>query len=131
MGIVYKAWQEDLRRPVALKMILAGLHAGPQLRERFRREAELAAALRHPHIVQVYETGEHDHCPYFSQEYMDGGTLAEHVGGQPQPPRDAAEIVATLARAVHYAHESGIVHRDLKPSNVLLQHRSGARRAAG
>jgi hypothetical protein len=102
MGVVYKAWQADLHRPVALKMVLAGAHAGTQARERFRREAELAAALRHPHIVQVHEVGEHDGCPYFSQEFMDGGSLGQLVAGRPVPPREAARIVETLARAVHY-----------------------------
>jgi len=95
---------------------------------RFRREAELVASLRHPNIVQVHETGEHGDFPYFSLEFMDGGSLNRQIAGQPLPPRDAAEIVATLARAVQHAHECGIVHRDLKPSNILLQRRSGLRR---
>jgi serine/threonine-protein kinase len=120
MGVVYKARQTDLRRPVALKMILAGAHASAGQLERFRAEARAEARLQHPNIVQVYEIGEHDGLPYFSQEFVDGGNLGQKTERQPQPPRDAARLVETLARAVHYAHERGVIHRDLKPANVLL-----------
>jgi tetratricopeptide (TPR) repeat protein len=120
MGVVYRARQISLNRIVALKMILAGSHAGPQELARFRTEAEAVARLQHPNIVQIHEIGEQEGRPYFSLEYIDGGSLAAQLHGTPQPPRPAAHLIETLARAVHYAHERGIVHRDLKPANILL-----------
>jgi tetratricopeptide (TPR) repeat protein len=120
MGVVYKARQIGLGRLVALKMILAGAHAGPDAVSRFRREAEAAARLQHPHIVQIHEIGVHDGLPYLSLEYVEGGSLAQKLAGTPLPPRQAAQLVETLARVVHVAHQRGIVHRDLKPGNVLL-----------
>ena len=120
MGIVYKARHLRLNRCVALKMLLTGAHAGPEARERFLREAGAAAALRHPNIVQVHDMGDKDGQPYFTMEFVEGGNLAGKLAGIPQPPRRAAELLATLADAVEAAHRSGIVHRDLKPSNVLL-----------
>jgi serine/threonine-protein kinase len=102
-------------------MILAGDYAGPRERQRFRVEAEALAGLRHPHIAQVYESGEHQGRPYLAMEYLEGGSLARFLGGRPQPPCEAAALVATLAGAVHHAHERGVIHRDLKPSNILLQ----------
>ena len=80
----------------------------------------LAAALRHPNIVQIYDMGDKDGQPYFTMEFVEGGSLAGKLAGIPFPPRHAAELLATLAEAVEAAHRSGIVHRDLKPSNVLL-----------
>ena len=121
MGVVYQARQQGLNRRVALKMILAGRHSAPEQVARFRAEAEAVARLIHPNIVQIYEIGEHDGCPYFSLEFVAGGSLAAKLGGVPQPARASASLVETLARAVHYAHQQGIVHRDLKPDNVLLQ----------
>jgi serine/threonine protein kinase len=121
MGVVYKARQTGLNRLVALKMVLAGVHAGPNAFARFRREAEALAQLQHPNIVQVYEVGEHDGLPYISLELVEGGSLASRLDGTPWPARSAAELVETLARAVHAAHERGVVHRDLKPANVLMQ----------
>jgi serine/threonine-protein kinase len=120
MGVVYKARHLRLQRTVALKMLLAGAHAELSGRERFQREAEAVAALRHPNIVQVFDVGEVDNRPYFTMEFVEGGSLAERIRGVPQPARQAAELVATLADAVHAAHQGGIVHRDLKPANVLL-----------
>jgi tetratricopeptide (TPR) repeat protein len=120
MGVVYKARQIGLGRLVALKMILAGVHAGLDAVARFRREAEAAARLQHPHIVQIHEIGVHDGLPYLSLEYVEGGSLAQKLAGTPLPPRQAAQLVETLARAVHVAHQRGIVHRDLKPGNILL-----------
>ena len=119
MGVVYKARQRSLNRVVALKVILGAGHAGPEQLARFRAEATAVARLQHPNIVQVYETGEHLGQPYFSQEYVDGGSLADRLKGEPQPPVAAADLVRTLAIAVHHAHERGVVHRDLKPANVL------------
>jgi eukaryotic-like serine/threonine-protein kinase len=120
MGIVYKARQLDLQRTVAIKMILAGVHAQEQSLARFRAEAEAVAQLQHPNIVQIYAVGEAAGLPYFSLEFVEGGTLAQQLSGTPLPPRRAAQLVEVLARAVHYAHVRGIVHRDLKPANVLL-----------
>jgi WD40 repeat protein/serine/threonine protein kinase len=120
MGVVYKAMQVSLNRPVALKMILAGSHAGPRERDRFRREAEAVATLQNPHIVQIFEIGEASGHLYLALEYVDGGSLASHLRTAPWSSRDAAELVELLARAVHYAHQQGVVHRDLKPGNVLL-----------
>jgi serine/threonine-protein kinase len=120
MGVVYQARQLRPNRLVALKMVLAGAHAGPQQRARLYLEAEALAGLQHPNIVQVYEVGEHDRCPYLALEFVDGGSLDSKLARQPQPPRQTAEMVETLARAMHAAHQRGIIHRDLKPANVLL-----------
>jgi tetratricopeptide (TPR) repeat protein/tRNA A-37 threonylcarbamoyl transferase component Bud32 len=120
MGVVYKARQLRLNRIVALKMILAGDYAPPETVIRFLAEAESIARLHHPHIVQIFAYGEHDGRPYFEMEYVDGGSLADRLGGKPWPLRDAARLVETLARAIHAAHRLGVVHRDLKPANILL-----------
>jgi tetratricopeptide (TPR) repeat protein len=121
MGVVYKARQLRLNRLVALKMIAAGAHASPERLARFQIEAEALASLQHPHIVQIYEVGECDKCPYIALEFVDGPSLDKRLAGTPQPPRAAAELVETLARAMYSAHQRGIVHRDLKPANILLQ----------
>ena len=120
MGVVFRARHVRLNRRVALKMLLAGAYAAPHERARFQREAEAVAGLRHPNIVQVYDVGDCDGRPYFTMEYVEGGSLAHKLAGAPQPARQAAQLVATLAAAVHAAHTRGIVHRDLKPANVLL-----------
>jgi serine/threonine protein kinase len=120
MGVVYKARQLRLNRLVALKMILAEEHARPSELARFRLEAEAVARLQHPNIVQIYEVGDVRGRPYFSLEFCPGGSLASKLNGQPLPPREAAALVETLARAVEHAHQRGILHRDLKPANVLL-----------
>jgi WD40 repeat protein len=120
MGVVYVARQRGLKRLVALKMILAGQHAGAEQAGRFRAEAEAVAHLQHPHIVQIYEVGEHEGRPYFSLEYLEGGSLSRKLGGVPLEPRQAARLLEMLAGAMHYAHQRGIVHRDLKPANILL-----------
>jgi WD40 repeat protein len=120
MGVVYKAKQTKLNRLVALKMILAGGHADGAALERFRAEAEAEARLQHPNVVQVYEIGEHEGRPFFSLEFIEGGSLAQKLAGAPLPPQEAARLIETLARAIDFAHQRGIVHRDLKPANVLL-----------
>jgi serine/threonine-protein kinase len=120
MGIVYKARDLRLGRRVALKMLLAGAYAGSEERERFLREAEAVAGLRHANIVQVHGAGDHDGRPYFTMEYVECGSLAQRLLGTPQPARQAAVLLATLAEAVQVAHQGGIVHRDLKPANILL-----------
>ncbi len=121
MGVVYKARHTALKRLVALKMILDVGLARQEARARFTAEAEAIARLRHPNIVQIYEVSTHEGRPFFSLEYADGGSLAKQLDGTPQPPHVAAELVETLARAMHAAHQAGVIHRDLKPANVLLQ----------
>jgi WD40 repeat protein len=122
MGIVYKARQISLNRIVALKMVLAGSHAGPQDLARFRQEAEAVVQLRHPNVVQIYDVGEAGGRPYIALEYVEQGSLVHRLHGDPQPLEPAVALVETLARTIHYAHEKGIIHRDLKPANVLLGH---------
>ncbi len=120
MGVVYAARHLGLKRKVALKMILAGSHAGPAQVARFRAEAEAIAQLQHPNIVQVYDVGAQDGRPFFTLELIDGGSLAQTLNGVPQPAARAAGWVRTLALALDAAHRKGIIHRDLKPSNILL-----------
>jgi hypothetical protein len=125
MGVVYQARHVRLGRLVVLKMLLGGCSADPEQRQRFRAEAGAVARLQHPHIVQLFEVGDHEvggglPCPYFTLEFVEDGSLAERLAGRPAPPRQAAAWLEPLARAAHYAHQHGIIHRDLKPSNILL-----------
>ena len=153
-GDVYEAWQNDLGRRVAVKMLFSGGTGTPAVRlATFRQDAFALAKLTHPHIVPIYDYGEHDGQPYFVMEFLPGGSLAQKVNhpseagdqppmispttdgatpsqphypsvvpprAEPLPPMQAAQLVETLARAVHYAHGRGILHRDLKPQNILL-----------
>lgn len=120
MGVVYKARQINLKRVVALKMILAGQLAGEEDVKRFYTEAEAAANLDHPGIVPIFEIGEHQGQHYFSMAYIEGESLADRVANGPLPPREAAEIVKKICEAMAYAHERGVIHRDLKPANILI-----------
>ncbi len=120
MGVVYEAIDTRLNRTVAIKRIKAGILADGEELEMFRKEARAAAALQHPNIVQLHEVGEQDGQPYLVLEYVDGGSLDAKLAGTPINPMEAAQLLATLAQAMQYAHEHGIVHRDLKPANVLL-----------
>jgi serine/threonine-protein kinase len=120
MGVVFKALHLKLNRIVALKMMRAGEYARPAELVRFQLEAEAIAALRHPNIVQIYDVGEAAGQPYFTMEFLEGGSLAQKLSGTPQPAPQAADLIAILAETIHVAHERGIVHRDLKPANVLL-----------
>jgi serine/threonine protein kinase len=119
MGVVYKARQVNLDRVVALKMILAG-QAGQDQMAGLRAEAEALAHLQHPNIVQIFEVGVLDGRPFFSMEFLDGGSLADRARVTPQVPAEAARWVEVLARTVHVAHSCGVIHRDLKPTNILF-----------
>ena len=126
MGVVFKARQVALNRDVAVKFLRDANRDEPGRRERFSQEARAIARLRHPHLVQLYEFGEVPAAggatsqPYLVLEYVPGGSLADVLRGSPQSPGEAARLVATLADAIHHAHQQGIIHRDLKPANVLL-----------
>jgi TolB-like protein/tetratricopeptide (TPR) repeat protein/predicted Ser/Thr protein kinase len=119
-GVVYRARQKSLNRTVALKVIGLGHWATPAHLKRFRLEAEAAASLEHPGIVPIHEVGERDGSCYFSMKFVEGGQLDEVVRREPMPIRRATELIANVARTVHYAHEHHILHRDIKPGNILL-----------
>jgi serine/threonine protein kinase/tetratricopeptide (TPR) repeat protein len=119
-GTVYRARQKSLNRTVALKIVTPSQRTSKTHLKRFQFEAEAAASLDNPNIVPVYEVGERDGLCYFSMKFIQGGPLDELVKCEPMPTRRAAELIAKLARAVHYAHERGILHRDIKPGNILL-----------
>lgn len=120
MGVVYTAKHLKLNRIVALKMLLSGPYASLKEIARFVRESQLVAELQHPNIVQVHDVGDWDGRPYYTMEFVEGGSLSKSLAGVPQPPRRAAELLALLAQAVDVAHSKGIIHRDLKPANILL-----------
>lgn len=120
MGVVYQAQQISLGRTVALKMILQNAMPSQADLARFRSEAENAARLDHPVIVPIYEVGQHDGQPFFTMKYVAGTTLARRLAEGPMNPREAAELLAPICRAIHFAHERGVLHRDLKPSNILI-----------
>src|SRR5437667_2786903 len=119
-GVVFRARQKSLNRIVALKVISLGQWASKVHLRRFRLEAEAAARLEHPGIVPIHEVGERDGSCYFSMKFVQGGQLDEVARREPMPPRRGAELIAKVARTVHYAHEHGILHRDIKPGNILL-----------
>ena len=119
-GVVFRARQKSLNRTVALKIIGLGQWATKAHLKRFRLEAEAAARLEHPGIVPIHEVGERDGSCYFSMKFVEGGQLDEVARREPMPIRQAVELIAKVARTVHYAHEHGILHRDIKPGNILL-----------
>jgi eukaryotic-like serine/threonine-protein kinase len=120
MGLVYKAQQRNPNRLVAIKMILAGRFASEHDVKRFHNESAAAAELDHPHIVPIYEVGEHDGYNYFSMKLVEGTNLERGKAAYVADPRLAAQLMATVARAIHHAHQRGVLHRDLKPSNILI-----------
>lgn len=120
MGVVYLARQKGIERPVALKMIISGAHAGREALARFEAEARAVGRFQHENIVRIYEIGEHEGLPYFSLEFVDGPTLSDKLREHPLAFRDAAVLTQAVAQAVDYAHMHGVIHRDLKPGNVLL-----------
>ncbi len=131
MGVVYKVRQKSLNRLVAIKMMRDARLASESDRARFRAEAAAAAKLTHPNIITVHEVGEHEGQPYFAMEYIEGESLSQRLARQgPLPPREAARLVAEVARAVQHAHEQGILHRDLKPGNILLNAEFGMRNSS-
>src|SRR5262249_30192110 len=131
MGMVYRARQRTLKRTVAIKMILATGQADLDSLARFMREAETVARVQHPNVLQIYEIGKHEGRLFFAMEFVDGGSLEQLIGGQPQSSREAAQMVEILARAMQHVHEQGIVHRDLKPSNILLLRATAKETASG
>jgi tRNA A-37 threonylcarbamoyl transferase component Bud32 len=120
MGVVYKARDIELNRLVALKMILTGRHASDEEKHRFRLEANAAAALQHPNIVQIFNVGVDEDKPWIALEFVEGQSLHARISGKPWDCREAAQLIETLALAMDHAHTQGIIHRDLKPANVLL-----------
>src|SRR5947199_266940 len=122
MGVVFKAQQKSLHRFVALKMLRLDAMCRAGDAQRFRNEAEMVAQLDHPHIVPIYEVGENAGLMYFSMKLIEGegGGLADQLDRFRASPRLTAELMVSVAQAVHHAHQRGILHRDLKPSNILL-----------
>ncbi len=119
-GVVYSAWDADLKRRVALKMLLPARRESQQTLDRFRREAELMASLDHPGVLPIYEVGEQGGLPFFAMKFAERGNLAQRIGALRGQYRVCARLVATIARAVAYAHGRGVLHRDLKPSNIVF-----------
>ena len=121
MGVVYKASQTTLGRPVAIETLLSAGKLSADLKSRLRKEAEALGMMQHPNIIQVYDINEFDGIPYFVMELVNGASLEDMISGRLVQPKDAAKLIATLADAIDVAHKKGIVHRDIKPANILMQ----------
>ena len=120
MGVVYHAIRASDGKAVAIKMLLKGDYATSADRKRFISEAKAAARLSHPHIIPIYEIGEHQGRSFFSMKLIEGQPLSSRLANGPMPARRTAQIMAQISDAIHYAHKNGVLHRDLKPSNVML-----------
>src|SRR5688572_8359343 len=125
MGVVYRATQVTLDRTVALKLIAPESSRDERFRERFQREARIAASIDHPNVLPIYEAGEADGLLFLSMRYVEGGDLGALLEQGPLAPDRAVALVAQVAEALAAAHARGLIHRDVKPSNVLLEEREG------
>jgi serine/threonine-protein kinase len=126
MAAVYRARQDTVKRDVAVKVIMSGLAHSPDSLKRFQREAETVASLSHPHILRIFDYGQHGDLVYLVMELLRGGSLADLIRKGPLPPEAASRMLDQIASALDYAHKQGIIHRDFKPQNVLLDSEGNA-----
>src|SRR5688572_30188239 len=121
MGAVYRSFHPLLNRQVAIKVMLGTIAEDPEAHQRFIREAQVVAALSHPHIVNIFDVDVHNGQPYIVMDFVEGGSLAGRLRSGPLPLAEVLRLMIPLAEALSYAHRQGLIHRDLKPANVLLR----------